>query len=182
MVSPLPACIGLNRRLVVVPLYCFLTSLLSRNPLSQPPPCQPRLQNSMSATIDNGCKGTYACVRPRRYTYGIYWNTVANVDASDSRCRCIGKIIARDLRLVASRLSRMTVTRPRVTCRRYSIPLFRRRPPGLNKSYKRNGKERKALNNHAAYVLVLTQKSRYRLAPYGGLFGGSGARGNSTSH
>jgi hypothetical protein len=59
-----------------------------------------------------GCKGTYACVRPHRYTYGIYWHTVANVDASDSRCRCIGKIIARDLRLVASRLDRMAVTRP----------------------------------------------------------------------
>jgi len=58
------------------------------------------------------CKGTYACVRPHRYTYGIYWNTVANVDASDSGCRCIGKIIARDLRLVASRLYRTAVTRP----------------------------------------------------------------------
>jgi len=69
----------------------------------------------------------------------------------------VGKIIARDLSLVASRLYRMAVTRRRVTCRRYSIPLFRRRPPGLHKPYKRNGKERKALNNHAAYVLVLTQ-------------------------
>jgi hypothetical protein len=39
-------------------------------------------------------------------------DTVANVDASDSRCRCIGKIIARDLRLVASRLYRMAITRP----------------------------------------------------------------------
>jgi len=57
-------------------------------------------------------KGTYARVRPHRYTYGIYWNTVANVDASDSRCRCRGKIIARDQRLVACRLYRMAVTRP----------------------------------------------------------------------
>jgi len=32
--------------------------------------------------------------------------------ASDSRARCIGEIIARDLRLVASRLYRMAVTRP----------------------------------------------------------------------
>jgi len=80
------------------------------------------------------------------------------------------KIIARDLRLVASRLYRMAVTRPRVTCRHYIIPLFRRRPPGLHKRYKREGKERKeALNNHAAYVLVQTQMSRYRLAPYGSL-------------
>ena len=31
--------------------------------------------------------------------------------ASDSMCRCIGKIIARDLRLVASRLYRTAVTR-----------------------------------------------------------------------
>ena len=60
----------------------------------------------------SSCKGTYACVRPHRYTYGNYRNTVANVDASDSRCRCIGKIIARDLRLVASRLYTMAVTRP----------------------------------------------------------------------
>jgi len=48
------------------------------------------------------CKGAYTCVWPHRYTYGYYRNTVANVDASDSRCRCIGKIITRDLRLVAS--------------------------------------------------------------------------------
>jgi len=52
----------------------------------------------------------YACVRPHRYTYGNHWNMVAKVDASDSRCRCVGKIIARDLRLVASRLYRMAVT------------------------------------------------------------------------
>jgi len=43
--------------------------------------------------------------------HGRYWNTVADMDASDSRCRCIGKIIARDLRLVASRLYRTSVTR-----------------------------------------------------------------------
>jgi len=36
------------------PLDCFLTSLLSFNPLFQPPPCRPWLQNSMSATVDNG--------------------------------------------------------------------------------------------------------------------------------
>jgi len=117
----------------------------------------------------SSCNGTYACVWDDRYTYCNDRNTVANVDASDSRCRCIAKIIARDLSLVASRLYRKAVTRPRVTCRHYSIPLFRRRPPGLHKPYKRNGKERKALNNHAGYVLVLIQKSRFRLAPYGSL-------------
>jgi len=61
--------------------------------------------------VEGGCKGMYACVLPYRYTYGNYRNTVANVDASGSRCRCLGKIIARDLRLVASRLYRMTVSR-----------------------------------------------------------------------
>ena len=35
------------------------------------------------------CKGTYACVRPHRYTYGNYRNMVANVDASDIMCRFI---------------------------------------------------------------------------------------------
>jgi len=34
------------------------------------------------------------------------------VDSSDSKYRCIGKMIARDLSLVASRLYRMAVTRP----------------------------------------------------------------------
>jgi len=76
-------------------------------------------------------------------------------------------MIARDLRLVASRLYRIAVTLLRFTCCHYIIPLFRRRPPGLHKPYKRKGK--KALNNHAMYVLVQTQTSRHRLAPYGTL-------------
>jgi len=67
---------------------------------------------SCSGHFQTLCNGTYACVRAHRYTYDNYRNTVANVDTSDSRCRCIGKIIARDLRLVASRLYRMAVTRP----------------------------------------------------------------------
>jgi len=37
-------------------------------------------------------KGTYACVRPHRHMYGDYGNTVANVDVSDSRCRCIVRL------------------------------------------------------------------------------------------
>jgi hypothetical protein len=44
--------------------------------------------------------------------YGNYWNTVAKVNASDIRCRCIDKIIARDLTLVASRRYKTAVTRP----------------------------------------------------------------------
>ena len=35
------------------------------------------------------CKGTYGSVWHRRHTDGNYRNTVANVDASDSRCRYI---------------------------------------------------------------------------------------------
>jgi len=94
------------------------------------------------------CNAVKATVRARTPVFGLIGirmvirDMVANVDASESRCRCIGKIIARDLRLVASRLYRMAVTRPWVTCRRYIIPLFRRRPPGLHKLYNREGKER----------------------------------------
>jgi len=68
------------------------------------------MKPGLAKKIEKVCKGTYACVRPHRYTYGNYRNTVSNVDASDSRC--IGKIIARDLRLMVSRLYRMPVTRP----------------------------------------------------------------------
>ena len=74
---------------------------------------------------------------------------------------CLGKIIARDLWLVASQLYRMAVTQPRVTRRRYSIPRIRRRRSGLHKPYKRQGMERKALYNHTMYVLVHAQKSTY---------------------
>jgi hypothetical protein len=64
-------------------------------------------------------------------------DTVANVDVSDGRC--IGKLIASDPRLVASRQYRMGVTRHRVTCCRYIIPLFRRTPRWLHTLYKRPG-------------------------------------------
>jgi len=104
------------------------------------------LQMLLDSVINRGltctwCKGTYASVQPHRHTYGRYRHMVANMDVSDSRCRWIGKIIARGLRLVASRLYRMSVTRPWVMCRRYSIHLFRRRPAGLHTLYKRKGKE-----------------------------------------
>jgi len=114
-----------------------------------------------------GSKGIYVCIRPHRYMYRNYRNTVANMDESDSMCRYIGKIIARDLRFVASGLYKMAITRPRVMCRHYIVTLVRCRPPGLYKPYKRREKESNALNNHAAYVLVQTQKSHYRLAPCG---------------
>jgi hypothetical protein len=85
---------------------------------------------------------------------------VANVDASDSRCRCIDKIIARDPWLVASRLYRVAVTRAasRVAVT-VSLSLGADLLGWINR---RREKERKAFNNHAAYVLVQTQKSRYR--------------------
>ena len=38
------------------------------------------------------CKGMYASTRPRRNTDGNYRNTVAIVDASDTRCRCIVRL------------------------------------------------------------------------------------------
>jgi len=75
----------------------------------------------------SGCKEAYASVRLHR-------DMVANVDSSEYICRRVGKIIARDLRLVASRLYGMGFTRPwtrHVRLCRYIIPLFRRRPPGL---------------------------------------------------
>ena len=57
-------------------------------------------------------------VRARTPVFGligvrmVIGDTVANVDASDVRCRYIGKNIARDLTLVASRLCRMANTQP----------------------------------------------------------------------
>jgi len=61
----------------------------------------------------------YASVRPYRHTYGNYGirlQTWTQVIVN----RCIGKIIARDLSLVASRQYRMAVTWTWVTCRRYN--------------------------------------------------------------
>jgi len=49
------------------------------------------------------------------------------------------KIFDTDLSVLAGDLYIMTLTRPRVTFRRYIIPLSRRRPPGLPEPvYKRN--------------------------------------------
>jgi len=75
--------------------------------------------------------------------------------------RCISKIIARDLSLVASWLYRMAVTRTWVTCRRYIIPLFRCRPPGLHKLYKREGKERETKNE----TIILGTQSYEPIGP-----------------
>ena len=95
---------------------CKWHSLLSdsaRGPAAPTHPCTAFFQTALRTQCrHNLCKGTYACVRPHRYTYGNYWDTVGNVDASDTWFRCIGKIIVRDLWLVASRLYRMAVTWP----------------------------------------------------------------------
>ena len=95
----------------------------------------------LTCNIYHLCKCTYASVRPDRHTCSNYCNLVANMDATDCRCRWTGKIIARDLRLVASWHYTIAVTQPRMTCRNYSIPLFRHRPPGLHKRYQRKLKK-----------------------------------------
>jgi len=62
---------------------------------------------------------------------------------------------------VASWLYRVAVTRIWVTCRRYSIPLFRRRPPGLYKPYNRKGKERETKNE----TIILRTQSYEPISP-----------------
>jgi hypothetical protein len=42
----------------------------------------------------------------------IEWIMIAHVDSSDCSCRCIGKLNAKDLWLVASQLYQTGVTRP----------------------------------------------------------------------
>jgi len=100
------------------------------------------------------------------------------VDSSDSKYRCIGKIIARDLSLVASWLYRMAVTRPQS---RVAVTLS----PSLGADLlgcitvqeKRKGK--KALYIHAAYVLVPNDKSRYRLGQLNGDLSADPAHGET---
>jgi hypothetical protein len=88
------------------------------------------------------------------------------VDVSDRICRYIGEIIAGDLRLVASRLYKTAVTQP------WSHAAVKLSPSLgadlLGRIYSTREKERKArkaLNNHAVYVLVQAEMSSYRLAP-----------------
>ena len=124
-------------------------------PLSTAPSSSFTMTLANTSDADLGAphvKGTYVYVRPHRHTYGNYMYTVAQVDSSDIRCRCIGKIIPRDLSHVASGLYIMAVTRPWVTCRYYIIPLFRRRPTALYKPYKRKVKEREGSIIHSCSV------------------------------
>ena len=71
----------------------------------------------------------------------------------------------------------MAVTRPwtrhvplagTLTACRYIIPLSRSRPPGLQPPVQ--GKERKQSNKRSAYVLVRSNKSRYRSVPHRATF------------
>jgi hypothetical protein len=76
---------------------------------------------------------------------------------------------------------KLALTRHRVTCRRYIIPLFRRRPAGLRKPvYKRNEeKETKnetiILRTHSHELISLTTDWYAQWRP----FGRFGAQGNS---
>jgi len=141
------------------------------------------IRNNSSTRIESSCKSTYASVRPYRHTYGHYgiwlqmWTPVI-------KNRSIGRNIVRDLSLVASWLYRMAITRTWVTCRRYIIPLFRRRPPGLHQLKEGKGKERETKNE-----TIILRKQLYepisptmnQVSSMAAPFGRSGAWGNSTS-
>ena len=77
------------------------------------PECHfPILHSDNNVQLWSQCKGTYACVWPDWYMHGNSRKTVANIEASNGRHRCIGKISTTDLRLVASRQYRMAVIWP----------------------------------------------------------------------
>jgi len=95
-----------------------------------------------------------------------------------------GKIFDTGLSVVQGDLYTMALTQPQVTCRRYIIPLSRRRPPGLPKPvYKRNeGKETRnetIILRTQLYKPISPTTDRYaQWRP----FGGFRARGNSSSN
>jgi len=103
------------------------------------------------------CTPAFGLVGIRMVITGIRLQTCSQVIVN----RFIGKIIARDLSLLVSWLYRMAGTQTWVTCHRYIIPLFRRRPPGLHKPYrrKRKGKGHTEWNNHPTYAIVQTHTS-----------------------
>jgi len=118
--------------------------------------------------LSAACKGTYASVRPYRHTYGDYGirlQTWTRVIVN----RCIGKIISRDLSLVASRLYRMAITRPQSRVAVTLSPSSGADLPGcINRTREKERKGKKALYIPAAYVLVQNHKSRYRLVQLNG--------------
>jgi len=109
------------------------------------------------------CKGTYASVRPYRHTYGNYGirlQTWTQVIVN----RCIRKIIARDLSLMASRLYRMAVTRPQSCVAVTLSPSSGADLLGcIIRTREKESKGKKALYIPAAYVLVWNHMSRHRL-------------------
>jgi hypothetical protein len=103
------------------------------------------------------CKNKNTCIHPNMYPYVMNWNTVGNMDASDSRCICIGNIITTDLRLVVSRVYSEAVTRRRLRAAvTLSLPL------GADLLGCINCTRENTLNNDAAYIVVQTPKSHYR--------------------
>jgi len=69
------------------------------------------------AKVHDFCKGEYRHVRPCTARDGNWEDTVAHKDLTDYMCRCVGKIIARDLRLMASQLYKTVLPGPgHVTC------------------------------------------------------------------
>jgi hypothetical protein len=88
------------------------------------------------------------------------------VDASESRCRCIGKIIARDLRLVASRLYRMAITLPGSRAAVTVSPSLGSDLLGcIYRTREQETEGKVSLSNHATYVLVRNDKCCYRSVP-----------------
>jgi hypothetical protein len=78
--------------------------------------------------------------------------------------RCIGKIIARDLSLMASRLYRMAVTWPQLCVAVTLSPTLGADLLGcINRTREMQRKDKEELYIPAAYVLVRNHKSRYRL-------------------
>ena len=134
------------------------------------------------------CKRTYASVLPCRYTYGNYRKPVAKVDASDSRCRCIGKIIAKGLRLILSCRYTMAVARP-------LGKWHRSRAAGTLSPYLGSDllgciyrtRERDRWKERTQWTMLTRTYSYEPISPTTDqyslrwLFGGSGAQGNYTS-
>jgi len=91
------------------------------------------------------------------------------VDSSDSKYRCIRKMITRDLSLVASRLYRMAITRPQSHVAVTLSPSLGADLLGcINRTRQKERKGKKALYIPATYVLVQNHKSCYRLVQLNG--------------
>ena len=77
--------------------------------------------------------------------------------------RCIGKIIARDLSLVASRLYRMAITRLQSRAAiTLSLSLGADHLGCINCTREKERKREERRNNHPTYAIVRTHKSHHR--------------------